>query len=179
MAIPIIIIATQFYMGHNYLVHACMYHCPLYHPLSLGFVQTINCTALPMEQYLSKLFSDHKEKKTCFRIELRKYRNSNKRCSTDTTWITGLDKTPQILEVDFLLLIIAGDIETNPGPVLTTLTLSTLHEELVELTNPLLFGKHLGIPQLVLDKLHPNGMCYMHARIKLMHLLSNYSSICM
>ncbi|XP_064395980.1 uncharacterized protein LOC135343006 isoform X3 [Halichondria panicea] len=123
-----------------------------------GFVQTINCTALPMEQYLCKLFSDHKEKRTCFRTELRKYRNSNKRCLTDITWTTGLDKTPQILEVDFLLLIIAGDIETNPGPVLTTLTLSTLHEELVELTNPRLFGEHLGIPQLVLDKLHPNDV---------------------
>ncbi|XP_064395955.1 uncharacterized protein LOC135342984 isoform X6 [Halichondria panicea] len=138
-----------------------------------GFVQTINCTALPMEQYLSKLFSDHKEKKTCFRIELRKYRNSNKRCSTDTTWITGLDKTPQILEVDFLLLIIAGDIETNPGPVLTTLTLSTLHEELVELTNPLLFGKHLGIPQLVLDKLHPNDVSEQKNTL-LQYIANNY-----
>ena len=63
-----------------------------------------------------------------------------------------------------MLLIIAGDVETNPGPAVK-LTLANLREELLELTDPLPFGKHLGISQDVLEifeDTHPNGSYYIH-----------------
>ncbi len=60
-----------------------------------------------------------------------------------------------------MLLLIAGDVETNPGPV-HKLTPLNLYDELRDLTDPVCFGKELGVPQLELDKIqddNPNGRC--------------------
>ncbi len=58
----------------------------------------------------------------------------------------------QSLEVLLMLLILAGDVETNPGPV-RKLTPLNLFVELLELTDPIPFGKELGIPPLELDRI--------------------------
>ncbi len=73
--------------------------------------------------------------------------------------MVSFKRTLQILEVLLMLLIIAGDVETNPGP---KLKLANLYKELCELTNPIPFGKELDIPQLELDRIQdddPNGRC--------------------
>ncbi len=70
--------------------------------------------------------------------------------------VVSFKKTLQLLKV---MLIVAGNIETNPGPVYK-LTPPNLYEELLELTDPVPFGKELGIPQLELDRIqrdHPEG----------------------
>ena len=51
------------------------------------------------------------------------------------------------LEVNRLLLVQAGDIEVNPGPI----TLHSLTNELKTLTRPIPFGINLGIPQHQLE----------------------------
>ena len=66
--------------------------------------------------------------------------------------VVSFKRKLQSLEVLLMLLILAGDVETNPGPV-HKLTLSNLYEELLELTDPIPFGTELGIPQLELDRI--------------------------
>ncbi len=81
--------------------------------------------------------------------------------SSPSVLMVSFKRTLQILEVLLMLLIIAGDVETNPGPV-PKLKLANLYKELCELTNPIPFGKELGIPQLELDRIQdddPNGRC--------------------
>ena len=66
---------------------------------------------------------------------------------------------PNLL-VLFLLLILAGDIEVNPGPI-NVFDLKTLSDELKALTEPIQFGVILGIPEHRLEFIranHPNGM---------------------
>ena len=73
--------------------------------------------------------------------------------------IVRMDWTLQTLEVISMLLILAGDIETNPGPTYE-LTLHTLDEELRDLTKPIQFGVKLGIPQREIEVIqanNPNG----------------------
>ena len=75
--------------------------------------------------------------------------------------VVSFKRTLQILDVLLMLLIIAGDVETNPGPF-HKLKLANLYEELRELTNPIPFGKELDIPQPELDRIQdndPNGRC--------------------
>ena len=50
--------------------------------------------------------------------------------------VVSFKKTLQLLKVVLMLLIVAGNIETNPGPVYK-LTLPNLYEELLELTDPI------------------------------------------
>ncbi|XP_064396269.1 uncharacterized protein LOC135343203 isoform X2 [Halichondria panicea] len=66
--------------------------------------------------------------------------------------VVSFKRKLQSLEVLLMLLILAGDVETNPGPV-HKLTLSNLYEELLELTDPIPFGTKLGIPLLELDRI--------------------------
>ena len=75
--------------------------------------------------------------------------------------VVSFKTTLHILDVILMLLLIAGDVETNPGPV-HKLTPLNIYEELRELTctDPFRFGKEMGIPQLELDKIqddNPNG----------------------
>ena len=62
------------------------------------------------------------------------------------------------LEVNRLLLVLAGDVEVNPGPI----TLRDLTMELKQLTRPIQFGIKLGIPQYqieIIEQDHRNGIC--------------------
>lgn len=57
-----------------------------------------------------------------------------------------------------MLLIIAGDVETNPGPA--KLTLQNLDRALQKLTEPIPFGIKLGIPDTemtIIERDHRNG----------------------
>ena len=56
------------------------------------------------------------------------------------------------LEVNRLLLVLAGDVEVNPGPI----TLHDLTEELEKLTKPLSFGNSLKVPWKVLGSIARN-----------------------
>ncbi len=92
----------------------------------------------------------------CAHTETEQYKHSP---GVPMALVVSFRRRLQILEVILMLLIIAGDVETNPGPV-HKLTLSNLYEELLELTDPFPFGKELGIPQLELDRIqrdHPEG----------------------
>ncbi len=68
------------------------------------------------------------------------------------TLVVSFKRKLQSLEVLLILLILAGDVETNPGPV-RKLTPLNLFVELLELTDPIPFGKELGIPPLELDRI--------------------------
>ncbi len=114
---------------------------------------------------MEQTFSEHyrKENRACLLIPLKLRPKFNGEisecCFKDTTWKISLRTTTEVV---LMLLIIAGDVETNPGPAVK-LTLANLREELLELTDPLPFGKHLGISQEVLDifqDTHPNGSYY-------------------
>ncbi len=75
--------------------------------------------------------------------------------------VVSFKTTLHILEVILMFLLIAGDVETNPGPV-HKLTPLNLYDELRDLTDPFCFGEKLGIDQLELDKIQhdkPNGRC--------------------
>ena len=58
------------------------------------------------------------------------------------------------LEVNRLLLVLAGDVEVNPGPI----TLHDLTNELEKLTKPITFGNSLKIPLEVLGSIEQNCM---------------------
>ena len=95
-------------------------------------------------------------KQNCVHTETEQYKHSP---SVPMALVVSFKRTLQILEVLLMLLIIAGDVETNPGPV-HKLTSLNLFAELRELTNPIPFGKEVGIPQLVLNQIrddHPDG----------------------
>ncbi len=98
----------------------------------------------------------HCPKQNCVHTETEQYKSSP---GVNMALVVSFRTTLQLLKVLLMLLIIAGDVETNPGPV-HKLTLSNLYEELLELTDPFSFGKELGIPQLELDRIqrdHPEG----------------------
>ena len=71
----------------------------------------------------------------------------------------GCAQTPRkncwTLLIQPLLLIIAGDVELNPGPS-NEFSLKELLEELDEVTKPLIFGAYLGIPKKHLDTIQAN-----------------------
>ena len=97
-----------------------------------------------------------KLQQNCVHTETEQYKHSP---GVPMALVVSFKRTLQLLEVILMLLIIAGDVETNPGPV-HKLTLLNLYEELFELTDPFPFGKELGIPQLELDRIqrdHPEG----------------------
>ncbi len=97
-------------------------------------------------------------KQNCVHTETEQYKYSP---GVNMALVVSFKRRLQILEVILMLLIIAGDIETNPGPV-DKLTLLNLYEELRELTDPFRFGEELGVPQLELDRIqndNPNGRC--------------------
>ena len=97
-------------------------------------------------------------KQNCVHTETEQYKYSP---GVNMALVVSFKRRLQILEVILMLLIIAGDVETNPGPV-DKLTPLNIFAELVELTDPVPFGKELGIPQLELDRIqndNPNGKC--------------------
>ncbi len=94
----------------------------------------------------------------CVHTETEQYKHSP---GVPMTLVVSFKRTLQILKVLLMLLIIAGDVEINPGPV-DKLTPLNIFAELVELTDLIPFGKELGIPQLELDRIQhddPNGKC--------------------
>ncbi len=107
--------------------------------------------------FVHKKYSHHRPmnlKQNCVHTE--QYNHSP---GVHMAMVVSFKKTLQLLKVLLMLLIIAGDVETNPGPVYK-LTLPNLYEELLELTDPIKLGKELGIPQLELDRIqcdHPKG----------------------
>ena len=68
----------------------------------------------------------------------------------------GIGSTVQMREITSMLLILAGDVETNPGPIYE-LTLHILDEELRDLTKPIQFGVKLGIPQREIEVIQANS----------------------
>ena len=96
------------------------------------------------------------ESKNWLRGCIRKATNSERPCQK-CTQIVRIWKT---FEVMSMLLILAGDIETNPGPIVK-LTVQQLCEELHTLTKPIEFGINLGVPKGYLDMVkenYPNSM---------------------
>ncbi len=97
-------------------------------------------------------------KQNCVHTETEQYKHSP---GVPMALVVSFKRTLQILKVLLMLLIIAGDVETNPGPVDKPTPLN-IFAELVELTDLIPFGKELGIPQLELDRIQdddPNGKC--------------------
>ena len=108
---------------------------------------------------MSPLFvhKKHRHCPNCVHTETERYKHSP---GVPMALVVSFKRRLQILKVLLMLLIIAGDVETNPGPV-PKLKLANLYKELCELTNPISFGKELHIPQLELDRIQdddPNGI---------------------
>ncbi|XP_064389593.1 uncharacterized protein LOC135337585 isoform X3 [Halichondria panicea] len=100
---------------------------------------------------MSPLFvhKKHRHCPNCVHTETERYKHSP---GVPMALVVSFKRRLQILKVLLMLLIIAGDVETNPGPV-PKLKLANLYKELCELTNPISFGKELHIPQLELDRI--------------------------
>ncbi|XP_064398620.1 uncharacterized protein LOC135345186 isoform X3 [Halichondria panicea] len=131
--------------------------------LSLPTIEAPTTFCVQKQEDISRQISVYKKhnrcpmnlKQNCVHTETEQYKHSP---SVPMALVVSFKRTLQILEVLLMLLIIAGDVETNPGPV-HKLTSLNLFAELRELTNPIPFGKEVGIPQLVLNQIrddHPD-----------------------
>ncbi len=97
-----------------------------------------------------------KLQQNCAHTETEQYKHSP---GVPMALVVSFRRRLQILEVILMLLIIAGDVEINPGPV-DKLTPLNIFAELVELTDLIPFGKELGIPQLELDRIQDDDPNY-------------------
>ena len=132
--------------------------------LSLPTIKAPTTFCVQKQEDVSRQISVYKKhnhcpmnlKQNCVHTETEQYKYSP---GVNMALVVSFKRTLQILKVLLMLLIIAGDVEINPGPV-HKLTPLNIYEELRELTDPFPFGKEVGIPQLVLDQIqddHPDG----------------------